>query len=209
MDQSSSMFRSALEETQGNPDIVCLLAQVLWAKGGNDERTVAREQLFDCVDKYPGHSGAIILLGAIAVLDDDRDTIEAVTADLEGLRTRDSLTPREQSKVAQMLTTISRLFPGDEDQDASELSQATSTIMLTPSQPYGWSQLAGLSEESCPAEIALLTTTKACPPGGLLTATDLSKAYSGTRRFDDAQRAIMFCPWSAQGWEALSEASGA
>ena len=209
MDQSISMFRSALEETQGNPDIVCLLAQVLWAKGGNDERTVAREQLFDCVDKYPGHSGAIILLGAIAVLDDDRETIEAVTADLEGLRTRDSLTPREQSKVAQLLTTISTLFPGDEDQDASELSQATSTIMLTPSQPYGWSQLAGLSEESCPAEIALLTTTKACPPGGLLTATDLSKAYSGTRRFDDAQRAIMFCPWSAQGWEALSEASGA
>ena len=208
MDQAISMFRSALEETQGNPDIVCLLAQVLWAKGGHDERTVAREQLFDCVEKYPGHSGAVILLGAIAVLDDDRDTIEAVTADLEGLRTRDTLTPQEQSKVAQLLTTIGALFPGHEGQDASELLQATSTIMLKPSQPHGWSQLAGLSEESYPAEIAVLTATKACPPRGLLTAIDLSKAYAGTKRFDDAQRAIMYAPWTAPAWEALSECSG-
>ena len=208
MDQAIIMFRSALGETQGNPDIVCLLAQVLWAKGGNDERNVAREQLFDCVENYPGHSGAIILLGVIAILDDDRDTIEAVTADLEGLRTRDSLTPQEQSKVARLLMTIGSLFPGAQGQDASERSQATSTIMLTPSQPYGWSQLARLSEESYPAEIAVLTAAKACPPRGLLDAIDLAKAYSGTRRYDDAQRAIMYAPWNAQGWEALSEGSG-
>ena len=203
MDQAISMFRSALEETQGNPDIVCLLAQVLWAKGGKDERTVAREQLFDCVEKYPGHSGAMILLGVIAVLDDDRDTIEAVTADLEGLRSRDSLTSQEQSKVTQLLTIVAALFPGEEGQEAAEISQATSTIMLAPSQTHGWSQLAGLSEESYPAEMAVLTAIKACPPGGVLDANDLSKAYSETRRFDDAQRAIMVAPWTSQGWEAL------
>ena len=208
MDQAISMFRSALEETQGNPDIVCLLAQVLWAKGGHDERTVAREQLFDCIEKYPGHSGAVILLGAIAVLDDDQDTIEAVTADLEGLRTRDTLTSQEQSKVAQLLTTIGALFPGNEGQDASELSQATSTVMLTPFQPYGWSQLAEIANESYPAEMAVLTATKACPPGGLLSATELSKAYSKTERFDDAQRAVMYAPWTPPAWEALSECSG-
>ncbi|KAF6241111.1 hypothetical protein HO173_000905 [Letharia columbiana] len=203
MDQAISMFRSALEETQGNPDIVCLLAQVLWAKGGDKERSVAREQLFDCVENHPGHSGAIILLGVIAVLDDDRDTIEAVTVDLEGLRTRDSLTVQEQSKVAELLTTISALFPGEEGQDASEMSQATTTTMLAPSQPHGWAQLAGLSKESYPATMAVLTATKACPPGGNLDAHDLSKAYSGTTRLDDAQRAVMVAPWTAQGWEAL------
>ena len=203
MDQAISMFRSALEETQGNPDIVCLLAQVLWAKGGDQERSVAREQLFDCVENHPGHSGAIILLGVIAVLDDDRDTIEAVTVDLERLRTRDSLTAHEQSKVAKLLTTISTLFPSDAGQDASEILQATATTMLAPSQPHGWSQLAGLSEESYPAEMAVLTATKACPPGNHLDANDLSKAYSGTRRLDDAQRAIMFAPWTAHGWQGL------
>lgn len=205
MDQAISMFRSALEETQGDPDIVCLLAQVLWAKGGDEERSVAREQLFDCVENHPGHSGAIILLGVIAVLDDDRDTIEAVTADLEGLRTRNSLTAHEKSNVAGLLTTISALFPGEEGQDASEMLQATITTMLAPSQPHGWSQLARPSEESYPAEMAVLTATKVCPPGGNLDANDLSKAYSETRRFDDAQRAVMLAPWTAQGWEALSE----
>ena len=203
MDQAISMFRSALEETQGNPDIVCLLVQILWAKGGDEERSVAREQLFDCVENHPGHSGAIILLGVIAVLDDDQDTVEAVTADLEGLRTRDSLTAQEQSKVAKLLTTISALFPSEEGQDASEMSQATVTTMLAPTQPHGWSQLAGLSAEGYPAEMAVLTATTACPPRGALDASDLSKAYSGTGRLDDAQRAVMFAPWTAQGWEAL------
>lgn len=203
MDQAISMFRSALEETQGNPDIVCLLVQVLWAKGGDEERSVAREQLFDCVENHPDHSGAVILLGAIAILDGDRDTIEAVTADLEGLQTRDSLTAQEKIKVAGLLTTISALFPGEEGQDASEMLQATAMTMLAPSQPHGWSQLARLSEESYPAEMAVLTATKACPPGGYLDANDLSKAYSGTRRFDDAQRAVMLAPWTAQAWETL------
>ena len=204
MDEAISMFRSALEETQGDPDIVCLLAQVLWAKGGDEERGVAREQLFDCVENHPGHSGAVILLGVIAVLDDDRDTIEAVTADLEELRTRDSLTIREQSKIAELLMTISAFFPGEEGQDASEMSQATVTTMLAPSQPHGWSQLANISEEAYPAEAAVLTANKACPPGGNLDANDLSKAYSGTKRLDDAQRAVMIAPWTVQGWESLA-----
>ncbi len=205
MDQAIGMFRSALEETQGNPDIVCLLAQVLWAKGGDDERSVAREQLFDCVENHPGHLGAIILLGVIAILGNDQDTVEAVIPDLEGLRTRDSLTSQEQGKVAQLLTTIAALFPGKEGRNVSEISQATSTIMLAPSQPHGWSQLASLSEEKYPAEIAVLTATKACPPGGVLSANDLSKAFSGTGKFDDAQKAVMIAPWTTQGWEALAQ----
>ena len=204
MDQAISMFRSALEETQGSPDIVCLLAQVLWAKGGNEERNVAREQLFDCIENHPGHPGAIILLGVIAVLDDDEDTVEAVTADLEGLRTRDSLTAQEKSKVAQLLTTIASLFPGEEEQDASEISQAATATMLAPSQPYGWSQLAGLAEESYPAEMAVLTAKKAAPPRGNLDANDLAKAYAETQRLDDAQRAVMVAPWTVQGWECLA-----
>ena len=202
-DQAISMFRSALEETQGHPDIICLLAQVLWAKGGDDERSVAREQLFDCIEKHPGHPRTILLLGAIAVLDDDRDTIEAVTADLEGLRTRDSLTEQERSNVAQLLRTIAALFPGTEGRDASEMSQATSTIQFAPSRPHGWIQLAELSGESYPAEMAVLTATKGCPPRGELGTNDLSRAYSGMGTIDDAQRAVMYAPWTAQGWEAL------
>ncbi|KAK4690960.1 superkiller protein 3, partial [Lecanoromycetidae sp. Uapishka_2] len=202
MDEAISMFRSALEETQGNPDLVCLLAQVLWAKGGDDERSVAREQLFNCVETHPDHVGAIMLLSVIAILDDDRDTVEAVTADLQGLRTRDDLSVEQQSKVAQVLTAIASVY-SDDDEDSSQLVEASTTVMLAPFKPHGWSQFAGFSEEAYPAEIAVLTATKAAPPRGTLDAIELAKAYAGTSRLDDAQRAVAMAPWTAQGWEAL------
>ena len=202
MDQAITMFRSALEETQGNPDIICLLAQVLWAKGGADERNVAREQLFDCVENHTGHVGAITLFGVVAILDDDRDTVEAVTADLQGLRTRDDLDMQQQSKVAQLLTAIASLY-SDGDQDTSLTAEASTAVMLAPSKPHGWSQIASFSEEAYPAEMAVLTATKAAPPRGALEAVELAKAYAGTRRLDDAQRAVVVAPWIAHGWEAL------
>lgn len=46
MGEALEMFKVALEESSENPDVITLLAQVLWAKGGDNEREVAREQLF-------------------------------------------------------------------------------------------------------------------------------------------------------------------
>lgn len=46
MSEALEMFKVALEESSENPDVVALLAQVLWAKGEDDEKQVAREQLF-------------------------------------------------------------------------------------------------------------------------------------------------------------------
>jgi len=204
MDQAIGMFRTALEETRGNPDIICLLAQMLWAKGGAEERNVAREQLFDCIENHPGHVDAVTLLGAIAVIEDDRDTVEAVTADLHSLRTRDDLNTQQLSKVGQLLTTISILFTENKGEDIAELSEATTAVMLTPSKPQGWSQLASLSGDGYPAEMAVITATKAAPPGGTLDAIDLSRVHAGTWKLDGAQRAIMFAPWVIQGWEALA-----
>lgn len=204
MEQAVGMFRTALEETRGNPDIVCLLAKMLWAKGGEEERNVAREQLFDCIENHPSHIDAIMLLGAIAVIDNDEDTVEAVNADLHSLRTRDDLDTQQQSRVGQLLTAISILFPGKEGEDSSELSEATTAVMLAPSKPHGWSQVADLSEDVYPAEMAVITAAKAAPPGGTLGAGSLSKAHAGTGRPDEAQRAIMIAPWLTQGWEALT-----
>ena len=202
MDQALGMFRSTLEETKANPDVICLLAQVLWAKGGDEERNVAREQLFECVEKHPSHVGAITCLGVIAVLDLDRDTIEAVKSDLQGLRIREDIDEQQQSKVAQLLSAIASLYP-EEGCDSEEICEAAVSVFLAPSKPRGWSQLVGLSEESYPAEMAVLAATKAVPPRGVLNAGDLAKAYTGTRRIDDAQKAVMVAPWLCGAWESL------
>ena len=203
MDQAIDMFKNALSETQGNPDVVCLLAQVLWAKGGDSEREVAHEQLLDCIENHPGHVGVTTLLGCIAILDNDQDTLEVVTADLEGLRSNDSLSTKEQRQMTHLLTMIASLHPPHGDQKTSELSQAHIAIMLAPSRSHGWNQLATLSDENFPAEVAVLTAIRAVPPRGNIDAPDLCRAYVMTGRLEDAQRAIMIAPFAKEGWEAM------
>ena len=203
MDLAINMFRNALEETQGDPDIICLLAQVLWAKGGDRERAVAREQLLDCVNKFPDHFDAIALLGALAILEEDLDMIEAVSIDLHKFQACDNLTLQQQGQITELLAAIATLQPGKDGEDFSKLSTATTAVMLAPSQPQGWTQLAEIGNEIHPAEMAILTTAKAVPPGGSLSAEDLCKAYAGTNRLDDAQRAIMVAPWIPDGWNSF------
>ena len=203
MDKAITMFRAALEETDGNPDVVCILSQVLWAKGGTEEREVAREQLFNCIEKYPGHAGAIILLGVIAMLDDDRDTAEAVTADLHDLRTRTDLDEQYQLQIGRLLAALAMSHPSEEARESAVRGEATTAVMLAPSQPHGWSQLAELTNDTFPTEMMLLTAMGSVPPKGALDAEALGKAFAGSSRPADAQRAIMMAPWMAAGWEGL------
>ena len=205
MDKAVESFQTVLGETNGNPDVICLLSQVLWAQGGDDERDVAREQLLNCVEKQPDHVTSALLLGAIALLDDDTDTLNAVTSDLEALQMQAGLTITEKAKIVQLLTTIATLHPNHGDKAISEMTQATEAIMLEPSQPQGWSQLSQVSDDPYPAEVAALTAIKAAPPNGSLEAQDLCTAISGTGKFADGQRAAMFAPWLSSAWQALSE----
>ncbi|KAL8673541.1 MAG: hypothetical protein Q9168_002030 [Polycauliona sp. 1 TL-2023] len=206
-DRSIEAFRGALEESQEDPAIICLLSQVLWAKGGENEREVATQQLFNCVEKHPTHARTILLLGAISVLQDDWDTVQAVSDDLRGLRTRDDLTSQQQKQLAQLLSAIAILYPGERRQAATQTSEATTAVMLGPSHPYGWSQLSGITHETQPPEMAILTATREAPPRGALIAEDISEVYAGSRRGEDAQRSIMFAPWMSAGWHALSQLS--
>ena len=205
MDQALEMFRCALQETQGDPDIVCLLAQVLWAKGHQQEQDVAREQLFDCIERCPGHFGAITMLGTIALIDEDTDTLGAVRVDLTSLQTREDLSPAQKLKVAQLLTAIAQVDAGETEQSSSELSQATAAVMLAPSQPHGWLELGNLTESPFPAEMGLLAARRAVPPRGQLEAEALCLALTRTGGLDDSQRAIVTAPWSVLGWQNLKD----
>ena len=78
-----------------------------------------------------------------------------------------------------------------------------------PHLPHGWSELGGLGggeEGQSAAEMALRVALKAVPPRGELTAGDLARAYAGTGRAVDAQKAVMVAPWEKAGWQALGAA---
>lgn len=209
MDSAIDMFRDALHEADDAPEVVCLLAQVLWAKGGEEERSVARERLFDCVERYPEHTGAVTLLGAIALLDVDEDAIEAVQSDLESMRTRDDIGIHDRAKLLKLLTAISAMGFGADTtvtEETRRIGEATVGVMLSPGQPQGWMELSVASQEVYPAEMAVKRALRNVPPRGNLDADDLSQAYSQTGKASDALRAVMVAPWRQDGWEGLVHA---
>ncbi|KAI9783596.1 MAG: Superkiller protein 3 [Candelina submexicana] len=206
IDQAIEMFRSALEESDDAADIVCLLVQVLWAKGGEEEILVAREQLLDCVEKQPGHIGVTLLLGVIAVLDNDTDTLEAVESNLQAHRISDNVDNEHQRRIDELLVAIATLVHSGETRESEEMAQSTKSVMLAPAQPHGWSRLAAVTADQYPPEMALKMALRSVPPGGSLQAKDLAKAFAGTARVADSQRAIVIAPWAKDGWEELARA---
>jgi len=207
-DASLSAFRSALTESGADPDVVCLLAQVLWAKGGREEKNVAREQLFEAVEKHQGHVGVLTLLGAMVTLEGDADGMDAVREELEALRMSSDVSSEQRRKVEQVLDAIAALSPArGVAGDVAELNEAQKAVMVSPSAPVGWHQLALLVEEdeAAPAEMALLNARRNVPPRGEVGPEELAGMYAGTGRIGDALRGVMVAPWRAGGWQALGE----
>ncbi|KAJ5555165.1 hypothetical protein N7461_003635 [Penicillium sp. DV-2018c] len=206
MDQAIDMFRDALGEADQAPGIVCLLSQVLWAKGGDENRSVAREQLHNCVVESPGHVGAVTLWAAIALLDKDRNTIAAVEPDLRSMVARQSIGLRDRAKVVKLLAAISAAGLGRDahiPEDARRLAAATAAVMLSPAEPAGWMELYAASADPYAASMSLSRALANVPPHGNFRADGLSQAYAQTGKAGDVLRAIMVAPWQSSGWEKL------
>jgi superkiller protein 3 len=202
LDAAIPYFRTSLEATGSHPDIICLLAEVLWAKGGENEKQVARDQLFTAAEKHESHVGILTLIGAMTVLDDDLETMQAIKDDLDRLRTDKTLTDEQLARVEKVVEAISISLGGVEQ----ELDEARRSVMLAPWKHTGWSELA----DAAGGDIFAMTLTKEtalrnAPPNGTLGSTDLAGAMSGTGDASDVQRAVVVAPWSSKGWEGLVE----
>jgi superkiller protein 3 len=201
LDACIPYFRTSLEETNSDPDIICLLAEVLWAKGGAEEKEVAREQLITAVESHSQHVGIVTLLGAIAVLDSDTETCTAVLDDLQALRTNKSLEQSQITRIEKVCEAISVLLGGETE----VLQEIKRSVVLSPWKHTGWQDLAEVTGESFLAEFARETAMRHVPPNGTLAAEDLAKAFAGTGQVADTLRAVMLAPWCAEGWTRLAE----
>jgi superkiller protein 3 len=216
-DASLAAFRAALEETDASPDVICSLAAVLWAKGGADERAVAREQLLECVGRGDGHVGATLLLGVMTAVqgDDDEEGIAAVVDELQAFRTRD-LDPVQAAQLNRVLAALTELSGPDEQEQGREREQEWGralavraeiqrSIFLAPWSSDAWTRLAELEDYAPAARTALRHARRTVPPRGKLGAGMLAQAFAGAGTVADSQRAIMVAPWSAVGWAALAD----
>ncbi|CAI6339027.1 unnamed protein product [Periconia digitata] len=202
LEEAIPYFRTALEATKSNPDIICLLAEVLWAKGDGNAKEIAREQLFAAADSHPLHIGIVTLLGAMAVIDEDEDTMDAINDDLAHLRTSKDLSAEQLARVEKVVDAIG-FFLGGEEKEADE---ARTSVMLAPWKAVGWSQLASASKgDGFAAAMAKETASGSVPPNGTLNAVGLAGAMAGTGRVEDVQRAVVLAPWYREGWSVLSQ----
>ncbi|KAF1835357.1 protein prenylyltransferase [Decorospora gaudefroyi] len=199
-DAAIPYFRTCLGATASNPDIICLLAEVLWAKGGANEKQVARDQLFGAVEKHEGHVGLLTLIGAMTVLDDDTETMKAIKDDLDRLRTSKDLGDEQFARVEKVVEAISICLGGE----AQELDEARRSVMLAPWKHTGWAELADAAGGDVFAStMAKETAMRNAPPNGSLGAVGLAGAMGSTGNVGDAQRAVVLAPWCRHGWSAM------
>ena len=198
MDEAISKFRTSLEESNSDTDVQCLLAQVLWAKGGDNEKGVSKEQLFNVMEQNDGHIEASLILGAMTAVEGDTETLTAVMADLPSLRA--SAKPSNlQARQMARLQLLSAELSGSAD---NAVYEAQRVIMADPAQSLGWGSLSDLQGDASAAETKLLVASG----GSHSNASEIAQALADVRRPAEAQRAIQLCPWGAGGWEVMQSA---
>ncbi|KAJ6261829.1 hypothetical protein Dda_2628 [Drechslerella dactyloides] len=181
IDESLEMFRIALTESGEDPDVVALLAQVLWAKGGEAERGVALEQLMGSIEKNPDHLLSTMLLGVIGAMEKDEGIIESVVEDLETVRGDSKRASEDIKRVNKLLLSLGSISGRD------VASACTTSIFLTPASSAAWEALAGVSGERFPADMALdLALSKPAPDVG-----ELCEAFEASGSLDHDQMSVL------------------
>jgi superkiller protein 3 len=225
MDEALAAFKLALNETDSAPDVVCSLAQVLWAIGGKKEKSVAKEQLFEAFSstaedesRRTSNISPVLMLGAMAVLENppDLDTAEAVQDELESIRVQPGLSKQTRDEVRIVLAALEDALLSNNGREL--LHEAQKGVMLFPCSPGPWARLAdvvsaqgskaaaGMNAQPL-ADMVLQLSIRQVTPRGEISADELSNAFARTSRVADAQRAIMVRPGGLIGWTALIEGS--
>ncbi|PFH61976.1 hypothetical protein XA68_15638 [Ophiocordyceps unilateralis] len=206
-DEAEKLLEVALEESDGSADAACLLAQVLWAQGSEASREKARARLLDVVETQPNHVQSVLLLGTVALLDDDEAGLEAVTEALHGLRASNGVTAAEQGQAGDVLGAVAMAGANRGSEEDEMVAHLQADVMLRPHLPDGWASLAEATGDGHAAVMALRVAARGIPPWGTLEADQLARAHAGTGTAADAQRALVVAPWATAGWEALKAAT--
>lgn len=201
IDKSIEFLQLALEGSPGEEDIVCMLAQVLWAKGGEAEKEAARSQLLNAISEHPGHVQSVCLLATVALADNDPDMLDAVIDDLSELQKDSSISSADQLKISQVLAAIHL----NESSAEKQVSDAAANVVLTPWKPQGWLELYRATDDENVGEMAKRSAQQQMPPGGQMQAEDVAGVFAGVGAVADKQLARMMAPWRPV---SLDEAEG-
>lgn len=177
--ESIEYFKQALAESEEDQDVVVLLAQVLWADGGKDEKEVALDQLFSSVGAKGASVKIALLLGVIGLVDDP-NIADAAAEELSNL-SLDSLQQDRDHQVQEVLSLL------------------TKSMDPWKRAAYYWPSNYGIWKNVNP-KTALQLATKGL---GGVSSSELSEAYSTEQTLECSQRAVFLAPWNIKAWQGL------
>ncbi|KAI8975433.1 hypothetical protein BDF20DRAFT_606329 [Mycotypha africana] len=217
LEESLSMFEMALEATQNDivlrQDVIVLLSKVLWALEGEEQRSVAKDQLFSSISENPNYLPAIFSLCAMGMLEND-ETLTA--AALQELAKVPASVAYESDREQYIPWLFSKFFELKNDR-LSATRALVKSVHQTPWLADVWRQLSKTiikrSNESITNDSSktIITTDSLTMSSKSRTANSQSEAYQYAAVAEKdptlskklAQRAVMTAPWRVSAWEAL------
>ncbi|KAF9195193.1 Superkiller protein 3 [Haplosporangium sp. Z 11] len=220
LERSLAMFEIALAETEqvegmekSRDDVVVLLSQVLWALGGDEQRAVAKDELFRCIAQSPTHLPAIFGLSAMGLVQDDETLATAALKEILKF-SRQDLTDMDPELRSDRL--ISQYYSLLNESNLSIAALAKS-VHQNPSEAVLWKRLSehlsttiattgstpySVAQSNAKANLDLL------PQRDSLQAKDLSEGYgqlAGTILLADEERQQKVAAWKNVKKEKIEE----
>ncbi|KAG5518651.1 hypothetical protein PMAC_002620 [Pneumocystis sp. 'macacae'] len=186
------MFQSCLVETNEHPDVIVLLCKILWAMGGEEERDIAKQQLFECISKYPDHLPSLLLLGTIGLLNQDSELETKVSKYFNTLDWNEKKNYDTEYSFEKYLE-LKAYIKGDNPKYVY-----LSALNVYPSSPIIWTRLASIDSDPDVCLMALnIALRNPCSP------EILSLAYSQMSSVFDILKALHLTPWISKYWKTL------
>ncbi|KAG0253953.1 Superkiller protein 3 [Actinomortierella ambigua] len=145
LERSLELFEIALGETEqvaglesSRDDVVVMLSQVLWALGGEEQRQVAKDELFRCIAQSPRHLPAIFGLCAMGLMQDDETLATAAVQELLKFSRADLAQLDPEMKVDQILAQYYALLT----EHRLSLTALAKSVHQSPSEGRLWARLA-------------------------------------------------------------------
>lgn len=186
-DEAIECFKNALVESDEDQDVVVLLAQVLWANGGDDEKNVALQQLFNVIEgDAPVSLNVLLSFGAIGMTHDS-ELIVPAEEELSKL-SQEFLQKHDNSQsVPLMLAALNKA------QGKNPKLPWLKAAYFNPWNFEIWRRI----DNKVALNHALM---------GNVSTLDLSNLYATQDDFRSLQKGVFYAPWNPKSWETFSSA---
>ncbi|RCI03355.1 Superkiller protein 3 [Rhizopus stolonifer] len=213
--ESLALFESALNETQDDitlrQDVVVLLAKVLWALGGEEQRAVAKEQLFSSISDNSTYLPAIFSLCVMGVMEEDETLTSAALQELLKIPSDIAYTMDKEQSSAWLLSKVFEI-QGDAVHASRSLVRC---INKTPWLAKAWTRLSKhmiSSDQHDEETVERITSASLRVSARQHDANVQSEAYQMAALAQSnhqtarkhAQRAVVTAPWRLNAWQALT-----